>query len=126
LNYVRSERAAGDTTFSLGKMTRFALDGIVSFSLVPLRLATLCGLVSATLMLIGIIYVLFARLLTGAWAPGWALIVIAGFFLGGMTLLCLGIIGEYVGRIYHELKQRPLYVVDEVLGFQKEVAKRDV
>src|SRR6185369_4904196 len=97
LNYVRSERAAGGTTFSLSKMTGFALDGIVSFSLVPLRLATLCGLVSATLMLIGIIYVLIARLFTGAWASGSALMLIAAFFLGGMTLLSLGIIGEYVG-----------------------------
>jgi dolichol-phosphate mannosyltransferase len=126
LNYVRSERAAGGTTFSLSKMTGFALDGIVSFSLVPLRLATLCGLVSATLMLIGIIYVLIARLFTGAWASGSALMLIAAFFLGGMTLLSLGIIGEYVGRIYHELKRRPLYVVDEVLGFQKEMPMRHV
>jgi len=126
LNYVRSERVAGGTTFSLSKMTRFALDGIFSFSLVPLRLATLCGLASATLMLIGIIYVFIGRFLTGIWAPEWGLILIATFFLGGMTLLCLGIIGEYVGRIYHELKRRPLYVVDEVLGFQNDLPTRRV
>ena len=77
-------------------------------------------------MLIGLVYVLVARLLTGIWAPGWALLLIAAFFLGGMMLLCLGIIGEYVGRIYHELKRRPLYVVDEVLGFQKEMPTRHV
>ncbi len=107
-------------------MTRFALDGIVSFSLVPLRLATLCGFISVVLMLIGIIYVLISRLFTGNWAPGWTLILIATYFLGGMILLCLGIIGEYVGRIYHELKGRPLYVVDEVIGFQTEMSSRHV
>jgi dolichol-phosphate mannosyltransferase len=119
LGYARSERAVGGTRFSLRKMAQFALDGIVSISLVPLRLATLCGLISAVIMLIGTIYVLISRLATGAWAPGWLLVSIALFFLGGMILLCLGIIGEYVGRIYHELKRRPLYVVDEVLGVQK-------
>jgi polyisoprenyl-phosphate glycosyltransferase len=127
LKYARSERAAGGTTFPLRKMTRFALDGIVSFSLVPLRLATLCGLVSAVLMLIATICVLVSRLSSGDWPPGWTLIPVAMFFLGGLTLLCLGIIGEYVGRIYHELKRRPLYVVEEVVGFPADhsVAGRD-
>jgi dolichol-phosphate mannosyltransferase len=124
LSYARSERAAGSTTFSISKMTRFALDGVFSFSLVPLRIATLCGLASAVLMLMGTIYILIARLLTGIWAPGWALLLITALFLGGITLVCLGIIGEYVGRIYHELKRRPLYVVDEALGFQKGIPTR--
>jgi polyisoprenyl-phosphate glycosyltransferase len=124
LPYARTERVAGGTKYPLRKMVRFALDGIVSFSLVPLRLATLSGFVAATLMVLGIIYALILRLFTGIWAPGWTLLFIAVFFLGGMTLLCLGIIGEYVGRIYRELKRRPLYVVDEALGFQKELQTR--
>jgi dolichol-phosphate mannosyltransferase len=124
LPYARSERAAGGTKYSIRKMARFALDGIVSFSLIPLRLATLFGLVAATLMVLGIIYALILRLVTGNWAAGWTLLLIATFFLGGMTLLCLGIIGEYVGRIYRELKRRPLYVVDEALGFQKDLPTR--
>jgi glycosyltransferase involved in cell wall biosynthesis len=120
LKYARSERVAGGSTFPLRKMARFALDGIVSFSLVPLRLATLCGIISAGVTMVGIIYVLISRLFTGSWASGWTLLLVAAFFLGGMILLSLGIIGEYVGRIYHELKRRPLYVVEEAIGFQNE------
>jgi polyisoprenyl-phosphate glycosyltransferase len=118
LQYARSERVAGETKYPLRKMVMFAADAVVSFSLVPLRIATLCGFLSALLMVVGIIYALVLRLFTGIWAPGWTLLFIATFFIGGMTLCCLGIIGEYVGRIYRELKQRPLYVVDEMLGFQ--------
>jgi len=118
LHYARSERAAGGTKYPLRKMILFALDGIVSFSLVPLRLATLFGFVAAVFAMLGIAYALVLRLFTGNWAPGWTLLFITTFFLGGATLLCLGIIGEYVGRIYRELKRRPLYVVGEVHGFQ--------
>jgi dolichol-phosphate mannosyltransferase len=126
LPYARSERAAGGTKYPIRKMARFALDGIVSFSLVPLRLATLFGFVAAGMMVIGILYALILRLFTNISVSGWTLLFIAVTFLGGMTLLCLGIIGEYVGRIYRELKRRPLYVVDEALGFQKELPTRDM
>jgi len=67
---------------------------------------------------LGIGYALCLRLFTGNWAPGFTLIFISIFFLGGATLTCLGIVGEYVGRIYRELKRRPLYVIDERLGFR--------
>jgi glycosyltransferase involved in cell wall biosynthesis len=118
LPYDRSERIAGGTKYPLHKMVRFALDGIVSFSMVPLRLATLCGLMAAAMMVVAILYALILRLFTNISVSGSTLLFIAITFLGGMTLLCLGIIGEYVGRIYRELKRRPLYVVDEALGFE--------
>jgi dolichol-phosphate mannosyltransferase len=119
LHYVRNERAAGRTKYSLRKMGRFAIDGIVSFSLLPLRLATLCGFVAVAMMVFAILYALVLRIVAGTWVSGATWLFIAITFIGGMTLLCLGIIGEYIGRIYHELKRRPLYVVDEVIGFQQ-------
>lgn len=118
LPYKRAERAAGESKYPLRKMVLFALDGVVSFSLVPLRIATFIGLLAATIAVSGIAYVLFLKLFTDAWASGFALIFISILFLGGATLACLGIVGEYVGRIYRELKRRPLYVVEERLGFR--------
>lgn len=118
--YARSERAAGGSKYSLWKMLRFASDGIFSFSLVPLRLATVFGFVAASMMGLGILYALVLLVFTNHSMSGPTLLFIVVTFLGGMTLLCLGIVGEYVGRIYRELKRRPLYVVDEVDGFQGE------
>jgi dolichol-phosphate mannosyltransferase len=117
LHYARSERMAGGTKYSIRKMVVFALDGIVSFSLVPLRLATLFGLISALSCGLGILYAIALRLLTNESVSGFTLIFVSTFLLGSMTLFCLGIIGEYIGRIYRELKSRPLYVVEEVHGF---------
>jgi polyisoprenyl-phosphate glycosyltransferase len=117
LHYARMERVAGSTKYSLRKMVLFALDGVLSFSLVPLRLATLFGFVTALLGSLGILYVLVLRLLTREWVSEFTLVVISTSFLGSITLTCLGIIGEYIGRIYWELKRRPLYVVGEVHGF---------
>lgn len=121
LHYARSERVAGGTKYPLRKMVLFALDGIVSFSLVPLRLATLFGFVAAMMMALGIVYALIMRIVVGYAVEGWTLLFIAICFLGGMNLFCVGIVGEYVGRIYRELKRRPLYVVGEVYGFQQAV-----
>jgi dolichol-phosphate mannosyltransferase len=126
LPYDRGHRAAGGTKYPLRKMMRFAADGIVSFSLVPLRLATLCGFLAAAMMAVAIVYALILRVFTGIWVPGWTLTFIAITFIGGMTLLCLGIVGEYVGRIYRELKRRPLYVVDEAIGFEREIRPKQV
>jgi dolichol-phosphate mannosyltransferase len=119
LYYTREGRAAGDTKYSLWKMLHFAGDGILSFSLLPLRLATLFGLAAATTAVLVFVVAIFARLFTGAVMTGWFLVFVAVFLLGGLTLVGLGIIGEYVGRIYHELKRRPLYVVSELYGFQQ-------
>jgi dolichol-phosphate mannosyltransferase len=120
LSYARSERAAGGTNFPLRRMLLFAVDGIVSFSLVPLRLATLFGCAAAVVSIIAFLYALLLSLFAKTSVSGWTFLFITVTFLGGTTLLCLGIIGEYVGRIYRELKRRPIYVVDEAIGFHQE------
>jgi glycosyltransferase involved in cell wall biosynthesis len=116
--YRRAPRFAGDTKFSLFKMMRFATDGIVSFSILPLRLATWIGFAASGIALIEIVIALFDRFFTNGLVRGWTSTVIAVWFVGGVQLICMGIIGEYVGRIYGESKRRPLYVVRERMGFE--------
>jgi dolichol-phosphate mannosyltransferase len=121
--YKRAPRFAGASKYPIRKMVRFAFDGIISFSQIPLRVATWIGLAASGLSLLGIMYALYVRLFTDAWVAGWTFVVISILFVGGVQLLCLGVIGEYVGRIYGESKKRPLYVVSGRLGFQdKDVA----
>ncbi len=120
LPYRRARRFAGESKYPLRKMIQFASDGILSFSAKPLRLATTVGLMAAVFALIGILYVLALRLFTSIWVEGWTAIMIALLFLGGVQLVCLGILGEYVGRTYREVKRRPLYVVRERIGFGDE------
>jgi polyisoprenyl-phosphate glycosyltransferase len=115
--YRRDRRSAGTTKYPLSKMLGVALNGIVSFSMIPLRLAAWLGLVASSLAILGILYALVLRLTTQIWVPGWTLLFIAVLFLGGTQLIFLGVIGEYVGRIYGEVKRRPLYFVKERLGF---------
>jgi polyisoprenyl-phosphate glycosyltransferase len=115
--YRRASRFAGVTKYPLRKMLRFASDGILSFSLVPLRLATWAGFAIAGFALLAIVYALLLRILTDTWVPGWTLLFIVCSLLGSAQLVFLGILGEYVGRIYGEVKRRPLYVVRERLGF---------
>lgn len=115
--YKRAARHAGETKYPLRKMVRFALDGILSFSLAPLRLAGWMGFATAGLAMLGICYALVLRVLTHVWVPGWTLLFIACSFIGGIQLASLGVLGEYIGRIYGEAKRRPLYVVRERFGF---------
>ena len=115
--YDRSARHAGQTKYSLVKMLRFAVDSVISFSFAPLRLAIWVGFAAIVAAFAGIIYALIIRIYTTTWVRGWASIFTAVLFLGGIQLITLGIVGEYVGRIYAEVKLRPLYVVRERLGF---------
>jgi glycosyltransferase involved in cell wall biosynthesis len=116
--YRRAARAAGATKFSFFKMVKFATDGIVSFSILPLRLATWVGFAASGIALLGILITVVERLMgVEGLVKGWASILVAILFIGGVQLICMGIIGEYVGRIYGESKRRPLYVVRERLGF---------
>ena len=115
--YNRTARFAGETKYPLRKMIRFALDGILSFSLAPLRLAIWVGFATAALAALGLVYAISMRLLTNIWVPGWTLLFIVCSSIGGIQLFFLGVLGEYVGRIYGEVKRRPLYVVRERLGF---------
>lgn len=124
LDYARAPRAAGTSKYPLAKMLRFALDGILSFSIRPLQVATGIGMAAAGLALAGIVYALLLRIFTSSWVEGWTALMIAVLFLGGVQLICLGIIGEYVGRIYGESKRRPLYVVRERIGFDASATER--
>jgi glycosyltransferase involved in cell wall biosynthesis len=112
VEYERAERLAGETKYPLRKMARFAADAIVSFSFAPLRLATGLGLVVSTLSFAYGVYAVLAALFQWHVVRGWASLMAAVAFLGGVQLVCVGIIGEYIGRIYDEVKRRPLYVAD--------------
>jgi len=115
VEYERDERYAGDTKYPLRKMLKFALDGITSFSTVPLKLATWLGYATSLLAFLYLGSVFVQRLL-GVTVQGWATIMVALLFLGGVQLICLGIMGEYLGRVFNEIKPRPIYVVERVLG----------
>ncbi len=111
--YERAARHAGTTKYPLRKMVRFALDAIVSFSHVPLQIATLVGFMCASLAFLAIPIAIGFRV-AGEFVPGVTTTVIAVLLLGGVQLIAIGVIGEYVGRIYDEVKQRPLYLVGRV------------
>lgn len=117
--YARAERFAGESKYPLRKMVTLALDGIVSFSAVPLKIVTSVGLAFSALSVIGILYAIVLRLWTDNWVPGWTILFIAVMLIGGLQFIFLGVMGEYIGRIYSEAKNRPLYLVMEELGFEE-------
>lgn len=124
LEYERSPRFAGTTKYPLHKMVRLALDGIFSFSVVPLRIVSALGIASAGISVVGILYALVLRLFTRIWVPGWTLLFIGMLFIGGLQMLSLGVVGEYIGRIYTEAKQRPLYLTREILSSETVPARK--
>ena len=111
--YRRDVRHAGTTKYPLRRMLRFALDGVTSFSTVPIRLVSLLGLGLVFLSGLYLVYVLYLRLFTGSTVQGWSTVVVLVLVFGGVQLLSLGVVGQYVGRIFEEVKRRPLYVVEE-------------
>jgi glycosyltransferase involved in cell wall biosynthesis len=115
LKYAREARFAGTTKYPLRKMLNLALDGIFSFSTVPLRFVTILGVLTSALAAAGIFYSLAVRIFTSHWVAGWATLILAVLFTGGVEMFCFGILGEYIGRIYTEIKQRPLFIVREML-----------
>ncbi|MCG3206448.1 MAG: putative glycosyltransferase [Anaerolineae bacterium] len=117
--YVRDERFAGETKYPLRKMVRFAITAITGFSIFPLQLATFMGFAIAGLSVLFIIGAIIARLSGGQAFAGQATTLVMVLFLGSIQLISLGIIGEYLGRIYDEVRGRPLYVVNEAVGFDK-------
>jgi glycosyltransferase involved in cell wall biosynthesis len=119
VKYVRAERYAGETKYPLRKMLKFAMDGITSFSYFPLQLATYIGFIAALLAVLGIMVTIILRLSGSHAFFGQATTLVSVLFLGGVQLICLGILGEYLGRIYDEVKGRPLYIVREALGFDE-------
>ncbi|MDD9266475.1 glycosyltransferase family 2 protein [Paenibacillus sp. GCM10023248] len=113
--YDRKERFAGESKYPLRKMLAFAFDGITSFSVTPIRFVTLMGFLLFLLSVLAGIYAIVGKLL-GATVTGWTSLILSVWFIGGVQLLALGLIGEYIGKIYKEVKQRPLFVVEKALN----------
>lgn len=117
IEYERAERYAGETKYPLSKMVKLATSAITGFSYVPLQLATYFGFAMALLSLLGIVVTIILRLSGSNFFLGQATTLVSVLFLGGVQLIFLGIIGEYLGRIYDEVKNRPLYIVSRAYGF---------
>ncbi|MEX2048834.1 MAG: glycosyltransferase family 2 protein [Gemmatimonadota bacterium] len=115
VEYERDERFAGETKYPFRKMLKFALDGVTSFSTLPLKLASWMGYAASGFAFLYALYVVAAKFM-GYTVQGFATIMVAMMFLGGVQLICLGIVGEYIGRIFNEIKPRPMYVVEECFG----------
>jgi dolichol-phosphate mannosyltransferase len=120
VSYERPARFAGETKYPFRKMLRFAIDAITSFSVVPLRVATFLGVVAGFIAVAAAAFVVYVKLSGGRVVPGWTTIMIAVALGSSAQLLMTGILGEYVGRIYEEVKRRPLYVVGETINIGNE------
>lgn len=116
VEYERHARTAGRSKYSLRKMLALAADGITSFSVVPLRIISLAGFLVFAGAMLATAWALWISLFTDRSVPGWASVVLPMYFLGGVQLLALGVMGEYLGRIYIEVKGRPRFIVEEVIG----------
>jgi polyisoprenyl-phosphate glycosyltransferase len=114
VDYTRPARAAGSSKFTSWKLWNFALEGFTSFSSVPLRIWTYIGSFSTLLTLAYLIFIVTRTLIYGIDVPGYASLLVSILFFGSLQLLSIGILGEYIGRIYMESKQRPVYVVRQV------------
>lgn len=114
--YDAMPRMSGQSKYTLIRMIRFALDGIISFSVFPLRISTFFGLVVSFVSFIYAAYAIYIKLFTHTALPGWTSVLVSVLFLGGVQLLSLGVIGEYLDRIYKETKSRPLYILRNIHG----------
>ena len=113
--FDRDERHAGETSYPLSKMLKFAADGILGFSTAPLRLISRTGLLISAISFLGIIYALYMKFFQNQKAvPGWTFLAIAILLIGGIQLIMLGVLGSYIGRIYSESQNRPLYIVSSI------------
>lgn len=123
-HFVAPPRFAGTSKFSVKKMVHFALDGVTAFSTVPLRLALYMGFFCGFLSLIMILHILFVHFFSDHVVSGWSTLGVAIFFLGGVQLIGIGIIGEYVGRVFEEVKHRPLYWIKDCINCEEESKSR--
>ncbi|TGE15655.1 glycosyltransferase family 2 protein [Hymenobacter elongatus] len=113
VEYDRAERAGGETGYTYRKMIRLALDGITGFSDAPLKAATISGFIVSGLAFVVMLYTLYARFVSHEYEPGWASLMVSILFLGGVQLIAVGIIGEYIARLSANVRQRPLYIISD-------------
>lgn len=117
VEYARKERLAGESKYTLKKMLRLAWDGITSFSVRPLRMLTIIGALAVLVAVVMGVYTLVSHF-TNNTVSGWSSLMISIWFLGGLNLLALGIVGEYIGKIYNEVKNRPRFIVEQTKGLK--------
>lgn len=120
--YVREQRATGRSKWSYWRLWNFALDGITASTTVPLRVWTYCGILIGAAAFVYGFYIIGSTLVLGRDMPGYASLITAILFFGGMNLVALGILGEYIGRIFNEVKARPLYIVRSTIGLERAAA----
>jgi len=116
VEYRRARRVAGESKWKYWKLWNFALEGIISFSTLPLRVWSYCGIAIAAIGFLYMAFLALQTLIAGVDVPGYASLMVAVLFLGGLQLLTLGILGEYISRMFLEVKQRPVYLVRELHG----------
>ena len=114
---MRNPRLKGETKYPLKKMLKFAMDAIVGFSFKPLRFITYLGMLTLIIGFILLVYAIVSKL-TGGSEAGWASIMVAIVFFSGVQLISMGIVGEYLARIYEEAKNRPLYIIEKEINFE--------
>ncbi|MGN4931462.1 glycosyltransferase family 2 protein [Bacillus cereus group sp. MYBK14-1] len=122
IEYARNERFAGETKYPLKKMMKFASDGIIAFSTKPLRMVMTLGLISVLISIVVLIYSVIVKIIGQDIQTGWASLMVAITFFSGVQLLGLGIVGQYIARIYDESKNRPIYVVKETVNIEEDIA----
>ena len=123
VEYNRAQRAGGETGYTYSKMLRLAIDGITAFSDFPLKLASLSGFVVSAVAFLIMLYTLYSRFVSHDYQPGWASLMISVLFMGGVQLIAIGIIGEYIGRLSADVRQRPLYLIADTNIRQEMPAK---
>ncbi len=113
--YEVAERASGESKWNFSKLFKYALEGIFAFSTVPLKISIYAGFISSVASLLYLIFVIFQKLIAGINIPGYATIVVLLLFIGGLQLFCLGLLGEYISKMYVQVKDRPIYILKEYL-----------
>jgi hypothetical protein len=117
--YDRNARAAGESKYPFMKMIALALDGVTSFSVIPLRFILLIGFLVFLFSGAMGLWVVWARIFNSMTVPGWASTTLAIYFLGGVQILCIGVLGEYAGKIYREVKRRPRFIIEKSAGSKR-------
>jgi len=118
--YTVCERESGESKWNFAKLFKYAIEGIVSFTTFPLTLSAYLGFFSSLISIIYLVVVVIQKLAFGISVPGYATIVVLVLFLGGIQLFCLGLLGEYISKIYVQVKNRPVYILKNHLGAEKE------